>query len=43
MKEKIRLSELMPRASSPLSSRSEENRITPPRASKAPFLSSFDR
>jgi kinesin family protein 15 len=42
MKEKIRLSELMPRAS-PLTARSEENRITPPRASIAPFLSSFDR
>ncbi|KAK7362682.1 hypothetical protein VNO77_04802 [Canavalia gladiata] len=40
--ERIRLSELMPQAS-PLSSRSEENRITPPRASQAPFLSSFDR
>ncbi|KAL2344857.1 hypothetical protein Fmac_006142 [Flemingia macrophylla] len=36
--EKIRLSELMPQAS-PLNSRSEENRLTPPRA----FLSSFDR
>jgi len=42
MKEKIRLSELMPQAS-PLSSKSEENRITPPRASRAPFLSSFER
>ncbi|RDX99717.1 Kinesin-like protein KIN-12D, partial [Mucuna pruriens] len=40
--EKIRLSELMPQAS-PLNSRSEENRITPPRVSQAPFLSSFDR
>ncbi|TKY59130.1 Phragmoplast orienting kinesin 2 [Spatholobus suberectus] len=40
--EKIRLSELMPQAS-PLNSRSEENRITPPRAALAPFLSSFDR
>ncbi|XP_058730761.1 kinesin-like protein KIN-12D [Vicia villosa] len=42
MKEKIRLSELMPQAS-PLSSRSEENRKTPPKANKASFLSSFDR
>ncbi|XP_014508802.1 kinesin-like protein KIN-12D [Vigna radiata var. radiata] len=42
IKEKIRLSELMPQAS-PLNSRSEENRLTPPRASLAPFLSSFDR
>nr|KYP49832.1 Kinesin-like protein KIF15 [Cajanus cajan] len=40
--EKIRLSELMPQAS-PLNSRSEENRLTPPRSSLAPFLSSFDR
>ncbi|KAG4401136.1 hypothetical protein AAZX31_07G192900 [Glycine max] len=43
IKEKIRLSELMPQASSPLNPRSEENRMTPPRASLAPFLSSFDR
>lgn len=43
MKEKIRLSELMPQASSPLSSKYEENRITPPRAGRAPFLSSFER
>ncbi|CAL5213205.1 unnamed protein product [Lathyrus oleraceus] len=42
MKEKIRLSELMPQAS-PLSSKSEENRITPPKANKTSFLSSFDR
>ncbi|QCD83147.1 kinesin family member 15 [Vigna unguiculata] len=42
IKEKIRLSELMPQAS-PLNSRSEENRLTPPRASLAPFLSTFDR
>ncbi|KAL9327432.1 hypothetical protein ACSQ67_008077 [Phaseolus vulgaris] len=42
IKEKIRLSELMPQTS-PLNSRSEENRLTPPRASLAPFLSSFDR
>ncbi|KOM31824.1 hypothetical protein LR48_Vigan01g138000 [Vigna angularis] len=42
IKEKIRLSELMPQAS-PLNSRSEENRLTSPRASLAPFLSSFDR
>ncbi|CAI8618378.1 unnamed protein product [Vicia faba] len=42
MIEKIRLSELMPQAS-PLSSRSEENKKTPPKANKAPFLSSFDR
>ncbi|KAI4332059.1 hypothetical protein L6164_016998 [Bauhinia variegata] len=42
--ERIRLSELMPQSSS-LSSRPEENRRTPPRAShsQAPFLSSFDR
>ncbi|KAK7252061.1 hypothetical protein RIF29_35766 [Crotalaria pallida] len=40
--ERIRLSELMPQTS-PLNSRPEENRITPPRASQAPFLSSFDR
>ncbi|KAL3033288.1 hypothetical protein AAZX31_02G129700 [Glycine max] len=42
IKEKIRLSELMPQAS-PLNPRSEENRLTPPRVSLAPFLSSFDR
>ncbi|CAJ1939382.1 unnamed protein product, partial [Sphenostylis stenocarpa] len=43
IKEKIRLSELMPQAS-PLNLRSEENRLTPPPgASLAPFLSSFDR
>ncbi|XP_027191010.1 kinesin-like protein KIN-12D isoform X2 [Cicer arietinum] len=40
--EKIRLSELIPQAT-PLNSRSEQNRITPPRASQAPFLSNFDR
>ncbi|GFY89976.1 phragmoplast orienting kinesin 2 [Actinidia rufa] len=40
--ERARLSELMPQAS-PFSSRTEENRQTPYRASPAPFLSSLDR
>ncbi|XP_054777208.1 kinesin-like protein KIN-12D isoform X2 [Prosopis cineraria] len=42
IKEKIKLSELMPQTSS-LNSRTEENRVTPPRVSQSPFLSSFDR
>ncbi|KAK4258730.1 hypothetical protein QN277_005145 [Acacia crassicarpa] len=41
--ERIRLSELMPPQTSSVNSRTEENRVTPPRASQSPFLSSFDR
>ncbi|KAI9123783.1 hypothetical protein K1719_005083 [Acacia pycnantha] len=40
--ERIRLSELMPQTSS-VNSRTEENRVTPSKASQSPFLSSFDR
>ncbi|KAI8554401.1 hypothetical protein RHMOL_Rhmol05G0095900 [Rhododendron molle] len=40
--ERARLSELMPQPS-PFSSRTDENRRTPNRASQAPFLSALDR
>ncbi|WCJ33783.1 phragmoplast orienting kinesin 2 [Euphorbia peplus] len=44
-KEKMRLGELMPEASSPprMSSRMDENRQTPPRRSQTPFFSALDR
>lgn len=40
--ERIRLSELVPQPS-PLSSRTDENRLTPQRVSQTPFLSALDR